>query len=521
MNKISNLIYSVLLLLCITSCKRTLETPVITLVHTNDTHSQIDPLIQDGVAKGGLVERVAILEAMRDSFPNLIYLDGGDMVQGSPYFNLWKGKVEMEGMNLMKLTAATFGNHEFDNGLNYLDTMLTVAEFPILSCNYDCTGTPVEKHVKRTMIIENQGVRIGLTGITCNPYGLIADRNWNGIVYHDPLESANRAAAELKAQGCDIVILLSHEGMRRSEEEGDKLIAAQSSDIDIIIGGHTHTNIENGVEIKNREGRPVYITQTGGKANNMGRIDLQMKREGKRSDGSDKYVLNSIKISKIYADRLNLEGRGKKAEAIIKPYAEQISEKMQKILGYTDVELTRNYAETTLGNFTTDALRDMYEIYYGRKADMALMNVGGMRNDIAKGAITLGDIYKVYPFENEICFLEIKGKYIEQLLANRFLNFSGATAEVHSSKDGSKFSMTNIHIDGKPIEKEKTYIVATIDYLADGGDGMKTLGQADRRITPGVTIREAIIAYIQSLTASGQHINTQIDGRLRLATEQH
>lgn len=501
----------------VSSCKSNPEAPVITILHTNDTHSQIDAAIRDGKAMGGAAERAAIIELMRDSFPELLYFDGGDMVQGSPYFNLWKGRVEMECMNAMGLEASTFGNHEFDNGMLYLDTMLTVANFPILSCNYICTGTVLEKHVKPSMIIENQGVRIGLTGVTCSPYNLISNRNWAGIEYRDPVESANKEAAKLKEQGCDIVILLSHEGYDKRDDYGDRRIAAQSTDIDIIIGGHSHTNLEEGVMVPNQEGRIVYISQTGGKQHNMGRIDLQLRREGKRADGSDAYSLIGVRMTKIHTDDLVLEGRGEKVKNLIAPYSAQLETTMHTVIGHSDVELWKGRPESPMGNFTTDAMLEICEQAYGEKMDVAIMNVGGLRNEIAAGDVTIGDLFKVYPFENALTVLALKGKLIEEIVHKvefkKLEAFAGLTCELVKDGEG-KFHAKNIRIGGQPIDPKKTYNVATIDYLAEGNDSMTPFLKADKNTPLGLTIRDAMIGYVKSLTAAGLSIQSKVEGRV-------
>jgi len=508
---------SIVLWLGAASCNSNPEAPVITLIHTNDTHSQIDPAIRENMTMGGAVERAAIIELMRDSFPELLYLDGGDMVQGSPYFNLWKGKVEMECMNAMGLRASTFGNHEFDNGILYLDSMLTVASFPILSCNYNCTGTALENHVKPSMIIENQGVRIGLTGVTCSPYNLISNRNWEGIEYLDPVESANKEAAKLKEQGCDIVILLSHEGYDKRDDYGDRKIATHSSDIDLIIGGHTHTNLEEGDQVQNQNGRTVYITQTGGKQSNMGRVDLQMKREGKRADGSDAYILTGVRISKINPGNLNLENRGEKVRQLIAPYTAQLEATMQTVIGHTDVELWKGRPESPLGNFTTDAMLVFGERVYGKKMDVAIMNVGGLRNEIAEGDVTVGDLFKVYPFENALAILELKGSYLEEMVHKvefkKLEAFAGLTCDLVKNADG-KPRATNIRVNGQPIDRNKVYHVVTIDYLAEGNDSMTPFLNAEKVTKPGITIRDAMIDYVKELTAAGKTIESKVEGRV-------
>jgi 5'-nucleotidase len=268
-----------MLLMCATSCAPQ-QAPRLVIVHTNDTHSQIDPAPDNdkyNPGQGGLEQRAAIIATMRDSFPNLLYFDAGDMVQGSPYFNLYKGQVEMEAMNRQGLVASTFGNHEFDNGIDFLANMMQWADFPILSCNYDFTNTKLRDEVKKFIIREQDGMKIGITAVTVDPTDLIFMQNVKGVVYNDPSESANLIADSLRGMGCDLVILLSHVGYYKNDTTmGDRYIATHSKNIDLIIGGHTHTNIETGYVAYNVDSVPVTITQTGAKTNPIGAIDIRM-----------------------------------------------------------------------------------------------------------------------------------------------------------------------------------------------------------------------------------------------------
>lgn len=179
------------LLVCFTSCT---QHKVLTIVHTNDTHSQIDPLVKKGTTKGGVEVRATLLDMVRQTNKDVIYLDAGDMVQGQPYFNLWKGELEALCMNQQQLVASTFGNHEFDNGLESLVAMLKIAKYKLVSCNYHCENTILKDYVIPHLIIENQGIKIGITGVTCNPNQLIFNSHWEGIIYEPASEAANREA---------------------------------------------------------------------------------------------------------------------------------------------------------------------------------------------------------------------------------------------------------------------------------------------------------------------------------------
>ena len=516
----------ILLPLGLLSCSSA-EGPEINIIHTNDTHSQIDGIYMDEQPIGGVIERASFLELMRQEDPQLIYLDAGDMVQGSPYFNIWNGMVEMKAMNLQGLICSTFGNHEFDNGVDFLDDMLKYACFPIINCNYDVKGTPLEQYTRPSMTIERKGVRIGITGVTCDPNNLIFTRNWEGITYLDPVETANAEAAKLRNEGCDMVILLSHVGYYPNDSTGDRYIAAHSVGIDLIIGGHTHTNIENGETVLNAEGRPVVITQTGAKAAPIGFINIKMTRSGKHSDGTDAFRVGQISCKKLHPDLYDLRSYGRMMSDFIAPYRDSLELKMNNVLGRAAHDMPRFRPESPLGNFAADVLREVGTEFYGHKIDVGLMNVGGLRNDLYAGDIKLGDIYRVFPFENTLSILEIKGEYLEEMIhqieGKRLEALSGMSVtldiKTNTKPNGEIFetiSATNILVNGEPINPDRIYYIATIDYLAEGNDGLLALTKAEKNTNSGILLRNLMVEYIQRQSAQGKDIDARIDGRVIL-----
>lgn len=499
--------------------------PELIFIHTNDTHSQFDGIYLDEHPIGGVVERAAFLELMRQEDPQLTYLDAGDMVQGSPYFNIWNGKVEMKAMNLQGLICATYGNHEFDNGIDFLADMLNYACFPMINCNYDVTGTPLEQFTRPYMIIERKGVRIGITGVTVDPNNLIFNRNWEGITYTDPAVAANNAAAALRKEECDLVICISHVGYYNSDTIGDRYIAANTKGIDIIIGGHTHTNIENGVEVNNLEGKPVVITQTGAKASPIGHIRVKMKKSGRHKDGSEAYKVDEIICKKLHPDLYNLRSYGRVMSDFISPYRDSLDFKMSSVLGRSRYDLPRFRPQSPLGNFTSDILREVGSNYYDHKIDVGIMNVGGLRNDLYAGDIKLGDIYRVFPFENTLAILEIKGKYLEEAIhqveGKRLEAFSGTQITLNIKNeikpDGElqeTSTATDIKIGGEPIDPERIYYVATIDYLAEGNDGMISLTKSSKYTNTGILLRDLMVDYIKGLNAKKIEIDSRLDDRV-------
>lgn len=248
----------------------------IVILHTNDTHSRIEPIPatdRNNPNMGGLVNRKAVVDSIRQVEKNVLLMDIGDFVQGTPYFNLFHGKVEAESMNMIKYDLGTLGNHEFDYGLDTLKKIVQTLDFPIIVCNYDFSGTPMEGLTKPYIIKKIDGAKIGILGVGCDPVGLIQKEKYEGMKYTPSAEAANEYAQILKnKEKCDIVICISHNGLNP-----DKEIAAQSKNIDIIIGGHSHSFMKEPALIKNSVGKDVYIYQVGKNGAYIGKTEIILK----------------------------------------------------------------------------------------------------------------------------------------------------------------------------------------------------------------------------------------------------
>ena len=249
----------------------------IVILHTNDTHSRIEPIPEtDRTApdKGGVERRAVYLDQVRKENKNVLLLDAGDFLQGTPYFNLFKGKVEVEAMNLLKYDAVTLGNHEFDYGMEVLESVVKAADFPIISSNYDFSQTQLANFIKPYVIFNKEGVRIGVMAVNIRPSGLIASANYAGMKFLDPLTTANKVAQELRTQHkCDVVVCLSHLGYT-----DDIKLAPQTRNIDIIIGGHSHTYLVEPNIQKSMDNKDVLIYQTAGRGIFVGRIDVELEK---------------------------------------------------------------------------------------------------------------------------------------------------------------------------------------------------------------------------------------------------
>lgn len=251
----------------------------LTILHTNDTHSHIDPFPMDGSkyqGLGGIERRAAMIEKIRAEEPHVLLFDAGDIFQGTPYFNLYKGELELKAMSQMRYDAATMGNHDFDAGLEGFLKQLPHANFPFLTANYDFDQTILKGATQTYKIFTKGGIKIGVFGLGVQLWGLVPNDAYGKTRYLDPIPIAQSLSRELKhKKKCDLVVCLSHLGYQyQSNKVSDVVLAQQTEDIDVIIGGHTHTFLEQAVRIKNKLGREVIVNQVGWAGINLGRMDF-------------------------------------------------------------------------------------------------------------------------------------------------------------------------------------------------------------------------------------------------------
>lgn len=251
----------------------------LTILHTNDTHSQVEP--KDN-GQGGYARRMGLIRQEREKDPNLLLVDAGDFSQGTPYFNLYRGRVEIDAMNYIGYDAATLGNHEFDNGLDSLAMVLKLAQFPVVCANYDFTGTPLEGLVQPFTIVQKGNLKVGIFGLGCQPKGIISDKNFEPAQYLEPYPVAQAMADTLRAQGCDVVVCLSHMGTygKAKSDVCDAAMVASTRGIDAVIGGHTHKFYDR-LRVANLDGDSIPVCQMGKSGVYLGKIvlDLGCKKE--------------------------------------------------------------------------------------------------------------------------------------------------------------------------------------------------------------------------------------------------
>ncbi len=264
----------------------------ITILHTNDVHSHIDPFPKNDPLNpngGGVIARANLINLIKKDNPHTLVLDAGDVFQGTPYFNFFGGELELKLMSKMGYNASTLGNHEFDNGMEKLSKVLKHANFSFLNSNYTLKNTPLENKIKSHEIFNINGIKIGVFGLGIELEGLVEKKLYKGVKYLNPIEISKDISDDLKYNhNCDLIICLSHLGFSYSKDKNimcDLILAKQTKNIDLIIGGHTHTFLDEPVKVKNLENNDVIINQVGCFGINLGKIDFYFSENKKHQEG--------------------------------------------------------------------------------------------------------------------------------------------------------------------------------------------------------------------------------------------
>lgn len=486
------------------------------ILHTNDTHSLIDP---DEKGEGGALQRKAIIDSVRNAEKNVILVDAGDAVQGTLYFKFFKGDVEYPLMNMMGYDVQILGNHEFDNGLDELEKYYKSIKAERLSANYDFSDTPMKGLMKPYTIKKIGGKKIGFIGINIDPASLISNHNYTGMKFSDPIEAANSTAAMLrKEKKCDLVVALTHIGAQKENDKPtDYEIAAASRDIDLIIGGHSHTLIkpDNGTPgypsiTKNADGRPVMIAQTGRYGKYLGYIKINLDNLGKETPADFKQRLIHV------SDRFPASALDRKMNAFIEPYRHMIDSVNHRVIGRTDYFMDSNDRKGAYVNWSADFAK-----WYGDlkadslralnpdfpKVDFGMMNVGGIRHDMKKGDVTEGEILSTFPFSNRMVLLRIKGSdFIEAMETAAAKGGESISDEVRVLTDRHG-CVRSVLIDGHPIDPDAYYTMSTIDYLAWGNDDFVSLANGEIIWSDGPEMAAPMMRYITEQTALGLPLN--------------
>lgn len=473
----------------------------LTLLYTSDVHSRMDPFPEafyhkTYAGKGGIARIAAKARELKQQTPNALLLDSGDYLQGTPYFNFFKGEVELKAFQQAGFDAVTIGNHEFDNGVPMLRKALGNYAGPIITTNVTFSPDMGQRYA----VLKAGNVRVGLFSLLTEVSGLVTPPNFQTAKYYDPIKVA-QAAVEKLSKEADVIVCMSHVGIvppwseedpaaHSSSKITDEVIAQQVPGIDVILSGHTHAMVSNPIVIRSGSHRTLIVSPGYG-GGYLGKLDLVVK------DGVvQQYDNNLVPLNSSVAPASDVE-------SLVAPYRAQMNQTIKQQIGTAQGDFKRYSGadfESSLNNLMADAT-----LAAARKLDpnveFGISSSGTPRNYIVSGPITIEDAYYALPFDNKVVIVEAKGDKVVQMLTtqrrwtdNKRHSIANASYTLHPSAR----KISEIVINGKPFDPSKTYKVAVNDYIADGGSGFSMVPGL-KRINTDILQRDALIAYIKQV----------------------
>ena len=476
------------------------------LLFTNDLHSQIESLDASSTynaGKGGAARIKVLVDSVRTAEKAVILADAGDFVQGTYYFTCLNGDVEMRIQKEIGYDIRTVGNHEFDKKIAGLNYMFSQNGVVTVSSNYDFSATPLSGKVQETAMLEAAGLKIGFIGLGARLEGLVDPMSCEGVVYSYPWEKADRLAAGLKEEGADLVIALSHLGYNAKSDAKyyDRGFAMSTENIDFIIGGHSHTFLTKEVYVTNLAGKDIPIVQTGSRGIYLGYMKIDMKKTGR-----ERFTYRLIPVNSRLDKRIDPE-----FASVLDGYSSELKKSMEEVLGHCPSALRKGTPQGLLGNWAADAMVEICSEVFGVVPDMAICNNGGLRAELPAGDVSRSRIYSVFPFDNKLSLLELKGSVLLQMF-DSISRYDGEpmSSQVHLEiKDGKAASVT---LGGEDIDPEGTYRVCTLDYLSNSDH--YSLGQYISRRDSDEFVYELMCSHVKRLTASGKEVKASYDNRI-------
>jgi 5'-nucleotidase / UDP-sugar diphosphatase len=505
--------WALLTLLCLDSCGATATT--LRILHTNDIHSHLLPFVTTtGDTLGGVARLAMLLQRERSAAPASLYVDAGDLFQGTPFYNFFKGEPELRVLSALGCDVMAMGNHELDDGpASLLRQVRHHATFPILCANVsqvhsDSTeaAQPLLRRTDLVMsslfpshVVLNRGdLTIGLIGIvTDDLVNIVVKRHMAGL-HVSPAASAIRNSVAALLPRTDVIIVLSHSGL-----QADSILAMTVPGIDVVVSGHDHKAVPEPILVRNPATKNgiggTLLVETGDWGRNLGRLDLQVEN-GQVIGWNGTLLPVTVDIP---ADT--------DIAVLVNGYAARLEEHVSRIVATAAVPLPADHVlvnETALGNLIADLIRDE------ARTDIAFQNGGGIRSSINRGPIRQGDVYSVLPFENTIVKVRLSGAQVEafcrEMIAKRgrggFGPVSGLTFEARNGEPRS------IRVLGKPLDRGRSYTMAINSFTAGGGDGYKLFRQGSRYEDTGVLLRDAFQKGIEKVKT----VSPKIEGRVRL-----
>ncbi len=500
----------------------------IVILHTNDHHGHPVPFFDyPAPGQGGLPAQATLVKEVRGENKNVLVLSAGDFNTGRPESNFFKAEPDIIGFNYIGYDALAMGNHEFDPNAEDMQAQIALSEFPWLCANVVKEDGSSIDNVK-PYIIKDYGVfKIAVLGLLDSETALTGNpENIKGYLFRDEIEVANELVPELKKKA-DIVVALVHMGIYDSPDEGSKRLAARVPGLALVIDGHSHTKLKEPVMVLNNEtGREVPIVQAGQWGLYVGEVSLKfmngevtgfdfkllpvnVKKKEKLADGTTVYpfIDKEIPEDKTLADKL-------------KPYVDRVDSVLSETIGTATAPFlnaeSRN-KETAIGNIVADSML-WFCNSQNLKADFAFQNGGGVRTDIGEGEIKKQTIYEVLPFDNSVALVTLKGSDVIKLFDSTPANVThGAMPQVSKGVsfviDTASGTVSDLLINGSPVDPGREYRIATNSYLAAGGDGYSVFKKSLDFYDTSLMQRDAFIEYVVFL---GGTITPETEGRITI-----
>lgn len=469
----------------------------IKILHINDFHGRLQPYIVKSISEtipvsGGAYLSYLINEERSKNPDGTILLSAGDMFQGTPISNIFKGEPVIKMMNYLKFDAMTIGNHEFDWGQELLQTWIKNSNFPYLASNILKDGNYLP-NVKPYVILERKGIKIAIIGLTTPETAYIVKPDYvKDLTFVEPDKVLPNLIKEVRDKGAQLIVVLSHLGY-----DADKKLAENVQGIDVIVGGHSHTVVTKPTIV-----RGTIIVQAGYNGIYLGVLDLKVQPE-------TGIILDFTKENELKTVFAGPENKYDTEVAnLIETYNSQLKEEFSKVVGETLVDLVRNYnEESNVGNAICDAMLE------ASKAQIAFQNSGGIRIDIPKGKITMEQVYSLLPFDNVLVEMDLTGKDILDLLEQSatlekgILQVAGIKVKYDMKRPvGSR--VIEVFVNEEPLNPNKVYRVVTNDFLAAGGDKFTAFTRG-KNITYGDMLRDVFVEYLKKHSP----ISPKVEGR--------
>lgn len=498
-----------------------LQTHYITILHTNDVHGRLEPFKyrDNKELVGGLARRAGLISAIEAANRNVITLDAGDFAQGTMFFNLFGGEPDVEMMHMAGYDAGTLGNHEFDKGLNNLKNIIKTSGYPFVAANIRFTNDAELQSLVKPYIIRNQhGLKTAIIGLVPKELKTLVNVS-DGIEVLDPIETTRKIVEEVNPK-VGLIIVVAHQGL-----DEDLKLAESVPEIDVIVGGHSHTLLRK-PKVLDVTGDKTVIVQTGEFGQYLGRLDLKVRDKKIQNYHYQLIpVNNDVPYNSAYV-KIN-EYVSQYAEEV-KNYGKQKAGQLATTIG-NDGEKAKT-GLTVTGGLVTEAIKHRFP-----QVDVVLQNSGGirLRRTVGPGEITVGDVMELYPFENQIVILELKGSDLKSVLEHSarvyprpndaFLQSVGLEYTIDSAKPPQKLSddgltilsegnrVFDIKVGGAPLDNDKYYKVAVNDYIFNGGNGFSQFKNSINVINTGLLVSDIVCDYVKQNSPVSVEVKDKIN----------